>query len=120
MGHLNINSIPNKFEGIMDLAKDNLDIFLISETKINDSYPYPHFYCKGYCEPHRGKDRCRGGGELLMYINEDIPSHQLKEHIPNDIELLCVEINLKKQKCVLFGIYHFPNMNEKYFLDNLS
>ena len=29
MGHLNINSIPKKFEGIMDLVSNNLDIFLI-------------------------------------------------------------------------------------------
>ena len=56
-----------------------------------------------------------------MYVNEDIPSRQLKEHIiPNDIEILYVEINLKEQKWVLFGIYHPPNMNEKYFLDHLS
>ena len=33
---------------------------------------------------------------------------------------LCVEINLKKQKWVLLGIYRPPNMNENYFLDNLS
>ena len=57
-----------------------------------------------------------------MYVNnEDIPSRQLKEHIlPDDIEILCVEINLKKQKWIVIGIYNPPNMNDNYFLDHLS
>ena len=56
-----------------------------------------------------------------MYVNEDIQSRQLKEHIlPDDIEILCVEINLKKQKWFVIGIYNPPNMNDNYFLDHLK
>ena len=79
LGHLNINSIPNKFTGIMDLVKENLDIFLISETKIDNSFPDAQFYCDSYSAPHR-RDRALGGGSggLLMYVNENIPSHMLK------------------------------------------
>ena len=114
-GHLNINSIPNKFEGIMDLVKENVDMFLISETKIDSSFPDAQFLCQGYSKPHR-KDRC-----LLMYVNENIPSQILNAHvIPGDIEILFVEINLDKQKWVIIGIYRPPNMNELYFIDNLS
>ena len=55
-----------------------------------------------------------------MYVNQNIPSRILKTHtLPDDNEILCVEINLKKQKLVVIGIYR-PNMNEKYFIDNLS
>ena len=79
MGHLNINSIPNKFEGIMDLVGKTLDVFLISETKIDCTFPEAMFY-NGFSTPHR-KDRVLGVGGLLMYVNEDIPSRQLKEHI---------------------------------------
>ena len=44
----------------------------------------------------------------------------MKEHvIPEDIEIISVEINLKKQKWVLLGIYRPPKMNENYFLDHL-
>ena len=33
-----------------------------------------------------------------MYVNQDIPSRILKSYIiPDDIEILCVEINLRKQ-----------------------
>ena len=99
MGHININSIPNKFEGIMDLVAKYIDIFLISETKIDSSFPDSQFSYEGYCQPHR-KDRIAGGGVgLLMYVNENIPSRQMKAHvIPDDIEIISVEINLKKQK----------------------
>ena len=33
-GHLNINSLRNKFESISELIKGNFDIFLINETKM--------------------------------------------------------------------------------------
>ena len=120
LGHLNINSIPKKFDGIMDLVAKNLDVFLISETKIDPSFPESQFFFQGYSKPHR-KDRCLGGGGMLMYVNENIPSCNLKGHtIPDDVEIMCVEINLKKQKWILMGIYRPPNMNEMYFLDHLS
>ena len=120
LGHLNINSIQNKFTGIMDLVKENLDIFLISETKIDSSFPDAQFYYEGYSAPHR-RDRSMGAGGLLMYVNDDIPSRMLKEHYsPDNIEIICVEINLRKQKWVIIGIYRPPNMNLAYFLDNLG
>ena len=120
IGHLNINSIPNKFEGIMNLVANNLDVFLISETKIDDSFPEAQFAYNGYSLPHR-RDRALGAGGLLLYVNEDIPSKKLKNHIlPDDIEILCVEINLKKQKWIIMGIYKPPNMSNTYFLEHLS
>ena len=60
-------------------------------------------HSKGFSKPYQ-KDRTLGGG-LLMYVNENIPSRTLHEHsIPDDIEIMCVEINLRKQKWVLLGI----------------
>ena len=120
VGHLNINSIPNKFDGIMDMTKHNLDIFLISETKIDDSFPDAQFFCKGYSPPYR-RDRSLGAGGLLLYVNDDIPSRMLKSHgTPKDIEIMCIEINLRKQKWVVVGIYRPPNLKDSYFVDHLS
>ena len=39
IGHLNINSIRNKFETIVNIIEKNIDIFMISETKIDNSFP---------------------------------------------------------------------------------
>ena len=118
LGHLNINSIPNKFDGIMDVVATKLDIFLISETKIDGSFPDAQFCYGGYTNPYR-RDRSFGAGGLLMYVNENIPSRILNEHIlPNDTEIMCVEVNLRKQKWVIIGIYRPPNMNINYFLSH--
>ena len=38
IGHLNINSIRYKFEFLKKLIGNNIDIFLISETKLNDTF----------------------------------------------------------------------------------
>ena len=113
--HLNINSIPNKFDGIMDFVSTNLDVFLISETKIDSSFPEAQFVHNGYAKPYR-KDRSLGGGGggggLLMYVNENIASCMMKQHtLPDDLEIMCVEINLKKQKWIIIAIYRPPHLS---------
>ena len=36
--HININSIQNKFEDLKLLIQDNLDILVITETKLDDTF----------------------------------------------------------------------------------
>ena len=48
LGHLNINSIRNKIEMLADLVIKKIDILLISETKIDDSFTSSQFYIPGY------------------------------------------------------------------------
>ena len=72
MGHLNINSLPNKFEGIMDIVAKNIDVFLISETKIDYSFPEAQFQYNGYGLPHR-RDIALGGGGLMLFVNRKYP-----------------------------------------------
>ena len=98
----------------------NLDVFLISETKTNYSFPEAQFSSNGYGLPHR-RARALGGGGLMLFVNENIPSKKLTDHIlPEDIEILCAEINLKKQKWIIMGVYNPPNTNNKYVMDHLS
>ena len=61
IGHLNINFIENKFSSIGSLVKDKLDIFMIAETKIDDSFPENQFIIEGYSKPFR-RDRNSHGG----------------------------------------------------------
>ena len=39
IGHININSIRNKFEMLFSMVKDNIDILMVSETKLDSSFP---------------------------------------------------------------------------------
>ena len=38
LGHVNINSIRNKFDSLIYMLDKNIDIFLVSETKLDDSF----------------------------------------------------------------------------------
>ena len=75
IGNLNINSIPNKFDQLKILIKDKVDILLITETKLDSSFPENQFLIPGFSKPFR-KDRNRHGGGLLLYIREDIPAQR--------------------------------------------
>ena len=110
LGHLNINSIRNKFEALKFISGNNIDILLISETKLGDSFPSAQFLIKGFSAPYRFDRNSKGGG-LLFYIREDIPSKILTYSSNCDIETLLVEINLRKRKWLLNGSYN-PNKSQ--------
>ena len=69
IGHLNINSIRSKFEFLKDTIGNNIDIFLISETKLNDSFPAGQFMIDGYHVPFRVDRNDKGGGYLYTLGN---------------------------------------------------
>ena len=66
IGSLNINSIRNKFDQLKLLVKDNIDILVIQETKIDDTFPVAEFCIDGYKTPFR-KDRTEYG-VVFLYI----------------------------------------------------
>ena len=39
VAQLSINSIKNKFDSLVEMVKENVDILLMSETKIDSSFP---------------------------------------------------------------------------------
>ena len=74
--HVNINSIRNKFEFFSTQAKGNIDVSMVSETKINKSFPVGNFVIDGFSKTYR-LDRDSSGGGIMLYIREDIPSNLL-------------------------------------------
>ena len=58
---------------------------MLSETKIDDSFPKGQFLIKGLADPFRIDKNVNGGG-ILFYVREDIPA-----------KLVSVEINLPKK-----------------------
>ena len=109
IGQLNINSIRNKFESLAELMRGNLDILVITETKLDHTFPDKQFLIPGYRKPFR-RDRNRFGGGVMIYVREDIPCDILIKHkTPSNIEAIFVEINLRKNKLLLVGTYHSTN-----------
>ena len=103
LGHLNINSIRNKFITVQDIIKPNLDIFLVSETKLDQTFPNNQFFIDGYRMFRR--DRNSYGGGLCMYINQDIGCRLIDiDCLSENIESICVEFNLKKSEMASYRV----------------
>ena len=117
--HLNVNSLRNKFISIEELIKSKLDIFLVSETKVNHSFTNQQFAIDGYKTNRR--DRKNIGGGLLFYMNENIPCRELTtEQIDTNFEIIFLEITLRTRKWLVIGLYKPPNQKEEYFKKNLG
>ena len=79
IAHININFLNPKYEPLKDIIKDNVDILLVSETKLDDTFPDGQFFIEGYKEPVR-LDRNKNGGGLLFFIHDDLNSKEIKSH----------------------------------------
>ena len=98
IGNLNINSLPNKFEQLKDIVTQHIDILVLTETKVDNTFPTAQFLVNDFSEPCR-LDRNRKGGGIMVYISEDIPIKLLDKHVfPYDMEGLFVELNFRKCK----------------------
>ena len=64
IAQLNINSLCNKFDSLVRMLHNNLDIPLISETNIDSSFPTVQFHIEGYTT-YRLDRNANGGGILL-------------------------------------------------------
>ena len=110
VGQLKINSVVRKLDHLKVLLVNNIDILVLTETKIDSSFPNAQFRIDGFSAPFR-LDRNRFGGRVLFSVREDIPCKQLTKHIlPDNIEGIFVEINFRKTKWLLLAnIVHQDN-----------
>ena len=87
-----------------------VDILLLSETKLDDSFPTAQFSLNGFCKPYRLDNSSKGGG-IIPYLRDGIPSKLLTDYeIKDNLELLSVEVNIRKKKW-LFGCSYNPHKN---------
>ena len=81
---------------------------MISEIKIDSSFPIGQFLIKGFCKPFRIDRNIHGGG-ILFYVREDIPVKLLSVE-PLPAECLFIETNLQKGKWLVCCSYN-PHEN---------
>ena len=116
---INANSISNKLDDIRITIADFVDILVITESKLDQSFPESQFFINRFSKPFR-KDRNRHGGGFLMYIKEDIPQKELSFNLPSDIEIIIIELNINKIKWLVCGCYHPPSQSDEYFFYHLG
>ena len=108
IAHLNINSIRNKFYLPANQIIGNVDVLVISETKLDASFPIDQFKVPGFSTPFR-TDRDQYGGGLLVFIGEDIQANHLSSE-STPIEGIFVKLNFRKKNWLLCCTYN-PNRN---------
>ena len=72
-----------------------MDLFLVSEIKLDDSFPTAQFLIKGFSASYRFDRNSKGRG-LLLYNRKNIPPKILAHSCNCDIETLSVEIDQRK------------------------
>ena len=90
----------------MPFVKDNIDILILSETKLDSSFPHAQFSIEGFSKPYR-LDRDRNGEELILFVREGFPSKLLRSKFNSGNKEYClVEINLWKRKWLIVSLYN--------------
>ena len=120
IAQLNINSLRNKFVFLSSQINKYVDILLLSETKLDDSFPTVQFSLNGYSKPYR-LDRSSNGGGILLYVRDDIPSRLLPDYkIKDNLELFFVEVNIRKKKWLHSCSYNPQKSNISNHLHHLK
>ena len=115
VSHLNVNSVGPKITEIRELQKRcQLDILVLSESKLDESYKQDVIDIEGYNCVRQDKRGNSGG--ILTYISKDIPFSLGNIQLCNDeIECLSIELNIKEEKIMLLCMYKNPRTDPVTF-----
>ena len=103
IGHINISSIRNKFDHLIAITKGNVDVLMISETKLGESFPSIQINIDGY-NIFRSDRNAKAGG-ILMYARDGIPC-KLTAMRNSTIEGFLIQLKLRKKKWLLYCSYN--------------
>ena len=128
LGHVNANSIGGfKFYEIRTwLLSGRFDILVISETKIDGSFPDSQFQVEGFrlCR----SDRKAGGEGLMIYVRSDIhfvKVKYLKGLTPEEwaafrTEMITLKVKLGRGWIAVVGVYRPPSIPKHQWTRELS
>ena len=95
---LNVNSTRNMFNNLEKLIKDNIDVKMIAEAKIDASYPIIQSSLENYHKLLRSDINSKITG-ILVYVKSSVASLQLKcDILLKPIQNTPFELNLRKEK----------------------
>ena len=77
LGHLNVNCLRNKIEAVEELMRNNINISLFSETKLDETFPNQQYKISGYKMFRRDRN---------------------KHGFPNECEVTLIELSSKSRK----------------------
>ena len=118
---LYINSLRNKLIDLGGILNDSpLGYLVISETKLDESFPNSQFKLNGY-EVRARRDRHKHGGGLIKFVRQGFICKRLKKYEPNYSECICSEFTILKKKWICFSMYRPPSAeNIKKFFEEIN
>ena len=118
--HLNIDSMRNKFPALQTIIQNNIDILVLTESKLNNSFSTAISTLQGYHAPIR-LDRNIHGGGIIIYIRANIPHRTLGKLTSNtDNEGIFIELFLRKEKWPLYGGYNPGRARTSQYIKNVE
>ena len=111
IGYLNINSFRKKIVDVRKVfVKLQLDYFVLSETKLDDSFTSTQFYI-GNFEIRNRRDRDKNGGGLTEFVRKGLIAKKIKEYETKVSETIASEFTISKKKWFCLGVYRPPTSN---------
>ena len=106
-----MNSLRNKIIDVREvIGKLSLDYFVISETKLDKSFPSTQFNISNY-EIRNRRDKDRNGGELIESVRKGFITKRLKDYETKICEIICSEFTICRKKWICFSVYRPPSYN---------
>ena len=120
IGYLNINSLRNKIIDLREVLKHiSLDYFVLSETKLDNSFPCAQFQISDY-EIRARRDRNKYGGGLIEFVKKGLICKRMKTFETVNSQCICSEFTIPN-KSGFFSFYCPPSQeNLELFFEQLS
>ena len=117
---MNINSSRHKFEFLTTIVSSTVDIITISETKLGYTFTTNQFMIDGFIKPFRYDPNKHDGG-LLAFVRDGVPVREIKTYqFPSEIEIITLELIIKKDRWWLLNLYRPPNQCPKFFFNEIE
>ena len=85
-----------------------IDYFVISETKLDNSFPNAQLTINNYeIRERRERDKHRGG--LIKFVRKGLICKRLRKYESLNIEVICSKAIISNKNWVIFSIYRPPD-----------
>ena len=109
IAHLNINSLSSKFEPLAEMVEESIDFLLVTESKLDETFPMGQFQMRGFSRPIR-LDRNRYGGGVIIFVRDDLTCYELKPRtLYPELECTFLEMRIRQYN----NNKMFPTISDK-------
>ena len=99
-GYRDINSLRNKIIDVREVVeKLSLNYFVISETKLHESFPSVQFNISNY-EIRNWRDRDKNGSGLIEFVRKGFMAKRLRDHETQICETICSQFTVSIKICL--------------------